>query len=129
MGERRRAEKVLLIVDEGADLVEEYLDEKSMELVKRVENAKEFVNRQKIIYVPMSEALRKLVLYEKRGRGKGNQAKEKVSLGDLGPFVIVRVKEGQILNQWGYDDLPKPMSVSPNILLGLKGMFVAPSKK
>ena len=120
------AEKVLLIVDEDAEIVQEAWDDKRGELVESTEKAGAFAKRHKLNYVPMKDSLRKRVLYEKKGAVKGrNAARKTVTLGDLGPFVIVKLKDGDIANDWGYHGLAKPMSVTPNTLLGLKGLFVS----
>jgi hypothetical protein len=85
-------------------------------------SAGDFCKSLGLSYVAMTPEIMDLVLYERRGKGEGAEP-HPVKVGDVGPFVLVRILDGQIQNEYSARDLCKPVSLSADTLRELSGIF------
>jgi hypothetical protein len=69
----------------------------------------------------MTEEIKQLVLYTRKS--KDGQAASPVTVGSLGPFVLARISDGEIVNGFGLHDIPKPVRLSAETLRQLSEIF------
>lgn len=89
----------------------------SEERFRAAERAKEMG----IAFTPMTDSLRRLQVYEKKG--KGNEGNKPVFLGDLGPYCLVRLSNTGVVNQFSPVNLNKPIRVDWTTLVELHAIF------
>ena len=110
-----------LLVNEAAALTKQVVDMVAGKVRQEKSSPREVCERLGVRYTPMSEELANLVLYKRKGRN-GQEGKD-VRLGDLGAFVLVKLVQGQIANDFAFQNLSKPVSLTVEVVESLAHLF------
>jgi hypothetical protein len=111
-----------LIVDDSVRLQNQTIDVTTGRVQQESASAGELCKKYGLRYLPMTPALKSLVLFtrkDKNGDANGNG----VTLGDFGPFVLARIENGKLVNQFRGSDFCKPMKLSSESVIALAEIF------
>jgi hypothetical protein len=110
-----------LLVNEGAETTRRVVDVVKGEARDENFRAGDYCRRLGIRYHKLTSALADEVLYERTNKKDG--ATTPVRLGDLGPFVLVKIVDGEIRNGYSAHDCEKALRLSAETLRDLAEIF------
>lgn len=113
---------LVLFVDKNAVREQETIDKITGQVRRERVTAGDQCDRRGIQHTPMTAAVKEIELYRSKKQGEGGQA-GCVTIGDLGPFVLVRLEDGKLVNKFGVHDIPKPMKLSWETVAQLSEIF------
>ncbi len=108
-------------MNEEHESIRQVVDVASGEVRSERLSARELCEALGTRYQPMTQAIKDLVLFSRKGRN--GSADEPVRVGDLGPFVLAKVTSGVVENKFVASDFGKPMRLSPDSLRELARIF------
>ncbi len=114
--------QVVLFVDERYVDTQQVLDLDTGAVREFQESAADVCRESRIRGTPMTPELKDLILYQRKAKGDGTAGKP-VRLGDLGAFVLARVVDGAISNEFSPRNLGKPIPLSADMVRGLARIF------
>ncbi len=112
--------QIVLWVDEDHQETSQRIDLTKGKVVQDQSSAREDCRSRGIQYRPLTDDLKGLVLFEKKGKDGQPSA---VTLGDFGPFVLAKLENGVVSNAFSHHDLGKPIRLSRETLLALYEIF------
>jgi hypothetical protein len=116
------SQKLRLLVDEERVEEVDHLDLDKGEVVRHTVSPKDLCAELSITnYLKFTPGLRDLVLYTRKGRN--GAAGQPVTLGTLGPFALVKITDGAVINQFSPQNFGKPMNLSEQSLRDLAVIF------
>ena len=117
--------RIVLWVDEQHREKTEQIDLSSGTVHREETSAGDFCRRLGVGYRVLTEELKALGLYEKKGKDGQTVT---VTLGELAPFILARVEGGQVTNAFSAHDFGKPMRLSRATIVALREIFGGTAK-
>lgn len=112
---------LVLIVDELVREQKQFINVATGKVQHEQVSAEDLCKKRNIRYVAMTPQLKSLVLFARKERS--GDASGNVTLGDYGPFVLARIENGELLNNFKGSDFAKPMKLSSQSVMALAEIF------